>query len=133
MAIVRRGRKPKIKEDEISSDSQSGDSQSDDFQSGESSPDEPEANEVRQNEMSDEAQDHNDFQSAESASGEEAAQARNGCKTVVVRAKSRLAQTDPIIPAPVRETPFPFSSPPPSLPRLPSMPDIYGRPEPRLD
>ena len=138
MAIVRRGRKPKTKEDEVSSDFQSGDFQSGDlqsdglqaadFQPAESSPDDPETNEI-----SDETQSQTDFQSAESASGEEAAQMRNGCKTVVVRARSRQAQADPIIPSPVRETPFPFNSPPPSLPRLPSMPDIYGRPEPRLD
>jgi len=133
MAIVRRGRKPKITEDEVSSDFQSDDLQADNLQPGESSPDAPETNENRPNEMSNETQDQNDLQSAESASGEEAAQARNGCKTVVVRAKSRQAQVDPIIPAPVREPPFPFNSPPPSLPRLPSMPDIYGRPEPRLD
>jgi transcription termination factor Rho len=140
MAIVRRGRKPKIKEDEVSSDLQSSDFQSGDLQSddsqaaglqtAESSPDEPETNEIRPGEISDETQGQTDFQSAESASGEEAAQMRNGLKTVVVRARSRQAQTDPIIPAP---TPFPFNNPPPSLPRLPSMPDIYGRPEPRLD
>jgi len=147
MAIVRRGRKPKIKEDELSSDSQSDDIQSDDSQTGESSPDEPETNE-----MSDETQDQADSQSAESASGDEAAQVRNGSK--IIKVKVLRDRRDPIMPlrteinpAPfpansplpslpkleIGLTPFPFNGPPPSLPRLPSMPDIYGRPEPRLD
>jgi transcription termination factor Rho len=35
--------------------------------------------------------------------------------------------------APFREAAPPSNGPLPALPRLPSMPDIYGRPEPRLD
>jgi transcription termination factor Rho len=137
MAIVRRGRKTKVNEDEVSADLQSGDLQLD-----ESKPDGPKSDEL----SPDAAQTDENQSQDEASSGEDAAQTRNGFKTVVVRAKSRQGQTETIIPprtegSPVPETPFggpnadrrSDGSVAASLPRLPSMPDIYGRPEPRLD
>ena len=136
MAIVRRGRKPKINEDEVSAD----------MQLDEAKPDESKSDEL----STDEAQTDENQSQDEASSGEDVAQTRNGFKTVVVRAKSRQSQAETVIPrteglrtegSPVPESPFSGpnadrrwdGSVPASLPRLPSMPDIYGRPEPRLD
>ena len=47
--------------------------------------------------------------------------------------KGRYSRVSPMQQSAVQNTGFPAEAPLPSLPRLPSMPDIYGRPEPRLD
>ena len=75
---------------------------------------------------------------------------RPGAKKIVVRAKGRQnhpPNAEPLSPPAATHSPVmngeayhvPQQEPPgapvpvPSFPRLPSMPDIYGRPEPRLD
>ena len=127
MAIVKRGRKPKTIEGEASVDFQPAD-----YKPEESAPSE-------EAEQSFHSPDHSTDQRFSGGLAENGGE-RTASKTVVVRTRSRPHQTDSSFSSTASSPAGESSSAPqreagplPALPRLPSMPDLYGRPEPRLD